>query len=204
MEVGVPDEITRRDLAFVAAKAFAAGSGAEFLASWLHASPAHSHDSGNPVAPPEPDRWTNYQPKFFSASAFSMLDQYTAILIPTDESPGAREAHVAPFIDFLVNAAAEYAPEMQTEWRTAMGWLAKANFEELSNEQQIALIRQSSAPERDRTISHEGYPTYRLMKNAAIRAYYTSRAGLVDGLEYKGLAYLTQFPACAHPEHRKA
>lgn len=132
-----------------------------------------------------------------------MLDQYTAILIPTDDTPGAREAHVADFIDFVVNAAAEYAPEMQTEWRTAMEWLAKANFQELSEDQRITLIRESSGPERDHKISHEGYSTYRLIKSATIRAFYTSRAGLVDTLEYKGLAYLTQFPACDHPEHQK-
>ncbi|MFZ0593992.1 MAG: gluconate 2-dehydrogenase subunit 3 family protein [Bryobacteraceae bacterium] len=196
------DELTRRDLGWVAAKVFAAASGAEFFESWLHASTGHSH-AGNSAAPPEPDRWPNYQPKFFSPSEFRMLEIYSAILIPTDDTPGAHEAHVAPFIDFVVNAAAEYAPEMQTAWRTAMEWLAKANFQELSEGQRVTLVRQSSAPERDRKISHEGYPTYRLIKSTTIRAFYTSRAGLVDVLEYKGLAYLTQFPACDHPEHKK-
>ncbi len=199
----MPDELTRRDLGWVAAKVFAAASGAEFFASWLRASTGHSHASDNSPAPPEPDRWSNYQPKFFSPSEFRMLEVYSDILIPTDNTPGAREAHVAPFIDFVVNAAAEYAPEMQTEWRTAMEWLAKANFQELSEDQRVTLIRQSSAPERDRKIAHEGYPTYRLIKSATIRAFYTSRAGLVDALEYKGLAYLTQFPACDHSEHKR-
>ena len=199
----MPDEISRRDLAWVAAKVFATSTGADFLAGWLRASSAHSHGGENPTAPPEPGRWTKYQPKFFSADEFVMLDVYTSILIPTDDTPGAREAHVAPFIDFLVNAAAEYAPEMQTEWRTAMKWLAKVNFQQLSEDERLTLIRQSSAPERDRKISHDGFPTYRLIKSATIRAFYTSRAGLIDALEYKGLAYLTQFPACDHAEHQK-
>jgi hypothetical protein len=34
-------------------------------------------------------------------------------------------------------------------------------------------------------------------------AFYTSKAGLVDNLEYKGNAYLTDFPGCTHPEHRR-
>jgi hypothetical protein len=42
---------------------------------------------------------------------------------------------------------------------------------------------------------------YRLIKEMAVHAFYTSRVGLVDVLEYKGLAYLTEFPGCNHPEH---
>jgi hypothetical protein len=34
-----------------------------------------------------------------------------------------------------------------------------------------------------------------------VRAFYTSRVGLIDVLEYQGIAYLTEFPACTHPEH---
>jgi hypothetical protein len=190
-------------MAWVIAKAFAASGGAEFFASWLEAAQSHRHAGGNSLAPPEPDRWTGYQPKFFTPVEFRMLDTYTAILIPTDDMPGAREAHVAPFIDFVVNAAAEYAPDMQTEWRTAMAWLTSKNFDKLLPHDHASLIEQSSAPERGRMESHEGYPSYRLIKNAAIHAFYTSRVGLVDVLEYKGLAYLTEFPACQHPEHQK-
>ena len=36
-----------------------------------------------------------------------------------------------------------------------------------------------------------------------VRAYYTSRVGLVESLQYQGIAYLTEYPACTHPEHRK-
>jgi hypothetical protein len=196
--------MTRRDLGWVAAKVFAVAGGSEFFASWLRAAEmAHAH-GGNSAAPPEPDRWKNYRPKFFSAAEFSMLDIYTDILIPSDDTPGARAAHVAPYIDYLVNAAAEYAPEMQSHWRGAMGWLTSKNFQQLSREQQLDLIRQSSGPEHNHAIHHEGYASYRLIKDAAVHAFFTSRVGLIDVLEYKGLAYLTTFPACEHPEHRKA
>jgi hypothetical protein len=199
---GVQNEMTRRDLGWVTAKVFSLAAGAEFFASWLRA--GESHSGRATPAPPELDRWKNYQPKFFSPSEFAMLDAYTAILIPSDDTPGAREAYVAPFIDFVVNAAAEYAPDMQTEWRATMKWLREADFQQLPALRQTALIRQAAAPEHDRQATQAGYPAYRLIKNATIHAFYTSRAGLVDTLEYKGLAYLTQFPACDHPEHRKA
>jgi hypothetical protein len=202
MEVGVPDDITRRDLAWVATRAFGAAAGTEFFATWLRAAQAHNTAGHSASAPPEPDRWTDYRPKFFSAVEFGMLNNYTEILIPSDDTPGAKEAHVAPFIDFLVNAAAEYAPEMQAEWRTAMTYLTEENFHALSRDRQVALIKESSEPETDHSKTHTGYPTYRLIKTAAIHAFYTSRAGLVDALEYKGLAYLTQFPACDHAGHK--
>ncbi len=171
--------MTRRDLGSIIARAALATGGQEFFSDWLRAEPSHSH------APPEPDRWTAYQPKFFTPDEFQTLDTFTAILIPTDETPGAREAHVTPFIDFVLNSAAEYAPEMQTDWRKAMAWLRNQNF---------ANIEQ---------IDREGSPSYRLIKEMTVRAYYTSRAGLIDNLQYQGNAYLTEFPACTHPEHKK-
>ena len=132
-----------------------------------------------------------------------MLDQFTSVLIPTDDTPGAREANVAPFIDFVVNAAAEYAPEMQTQWRSAMGFLRKANFSQLTNEQQVKLITQMAEPELGKAKKGDGFEAYQLIKDMSLHAFYTSRVGLVDVLEYKGNAYLTEFPGCNHPEHHK-
>lgn len=201
MEVGVLDNagITRRDAAWLVTRAATAVGGVSFLSDWLEAAhPGHSS------APPEPDRWSAYRPAFFSPTDFRSLDAYTAILIPTDSTPGAREAHVAPFIDFVVNASSEYAPEVQAEWRHAMAWLAAHNFAGVSAEEQLALVRAMAAPERDPSQPHDGFPVYRLIKEMTVRAFYTSRAGLVDTLEYKGNAYLTAFPSCGHPEHRQS
>src|SRR5260370_37235377 len=107
--------MTRRELAWAIG-----------LSNRLRAAPqahaTHSH------ATADPDRWKSYQPKFFSTEEFRMLDAFTAILIPTDDTPGAQEAHVAHFIDFVIDAAAEHAPEMQAEWRRAMDWLRTQDF----------------------------------------------------------------------------
>ena len=177
---------------------------AQFFRGWLHASEsqlAHAHEHHS-FAPPDPHDWNSYQPQFFSPEEFRMLDAFTAILIPTDETPGAREAHVAAFTDFVVNAAAEYAPEMQ-QWRKAMAWLRSQQFSELTTQQQVSLIERISEPERDTSKTHNGFPVYRLLKDMTVHAFYTSRVGLIDVLEYKGLAYLTEFPACTHPEHHR-
>ena len=128
-------------------------------------------------------------PKFFSTAEFQKLETFTTILIPTDDTPGAKEAQVAPFIDFVVNASAEYAPEEQERWRRAMDWLRNRDVTE-------KLIDDMSAPE------HEGFATYQLIKEMTVRAFYTSQVGLRDVLEYKGIAYLHEFPGCSHPEHQ--
>jgi hypothetical protein len=198
--------MTRREAGSMIARAAAIAGGAEFFDAWLKAQPGtvtpHAHQS-NTVAPPELDRWSSYKPKFFSPEEFQALDAFTAILIPTDDTPGAREAHVAPFIDFVVNAAAEYAPEMQEQWRTAMNWLGAHHFENLSAEQQLSIVQQMAEPERSRSKTQDGFSAYRLIKDMTVHAFYTSRAGLIDVLEYKGNAYLTHFPGCTHPEHRQ-
>jgi hypothetical protein len=190
--------MTRRDANWLITRATATVGAATFLPAWLVANEGHRHSS----APPDPHDWSSYRPKFFSAEEFQWLDSFTAILIPSDETPGAREAHVAAFIDFVVNAAAEFAPETQDHWRVAMRWLRANNFGGLSPQDQLALVTAAAAPELDHSLTHPGFPSYQLIKEMTIRAFYTSRVGLVDVLQYQGIAYLTEFPACTHPEHR--
>ncbi len=192
--------MTRRDANWLVFRATAVAGASEFFATWLHAAQAQHHHSS---APPEPDRWTGYQPQFFSPEEFEILDTFTAILIPSDDTPGAREAHVAVFTDFVVNAAAEYAPQTQEQWRAAMDYLRAQKFSQLAPDEQHAFMEQISEPERDRSKQHPGFATYRLIKDMTVHAFYTSRVGLIDVLEYKGLAYLTEFPGCNHPEHHK-
>jgi hypothetical protein len=46
-------------------------------------------------------RTASYQPSYFSASEYRTIDILTGLIIPKDESPGAQEAGVSEFIDFL-------------------------------------------------------------------------------------------------------
>ncbi len=91
----------------------------------------------------------DYQPKFFDAQDFAALQAFTEILIPTDDAPGAREAHCSHYIDFVLNAAAEFAPRMQTEWRTAMDSLRQAGFHAADAKGRKALLDAVSRPERE-------------------------------------------------------
>jgi hypothetical protein len=44
----------------------------------------------------------SYKPLFFSPAQFAMVEHLTEMIIPADETPGAKEAGVAEFIDFML------------------------------------------------------------------------------------------------------
>ena len=191
---------SRRDLLALTARAAALPGAAEFFETWLKAAEEHNHHS-NSAAPPEPPLLANYQPKFFDAADFEALQAFTEILIPTDDTPGAREAHCAHYIDFVLNASGE-VPATQERWRKAMESLRQAGFHAAEREGRARLVEEMSQPERDKTGSHPAYAAYRLIKQLNAFAFYTSRAGMIETLDYKGNSYNATFPACTHPEHR--
>ncbi len=192
---------TRRDLLDLVTRVAALPAGAQFFSEWLSAAQTHQHTDTS-KAPPEPSLLHNYAPKFFGEEDFEALQAFTDILIPRDESPGARDAHCAQFIDFLVYSAAEGAPEMQKQWRDAMAVLQQTGFHSAAPREREALIEGISRAERDRTAKHAAYPVYLLIKQQNTFAFYTSRAGMIETLDYKGNSYNESFPPCTHPEHR--
>ncbi|HZQ50978.1 MAG TPA: gluconate 2-dehydrogenase subunit 3 family protein [Bryobacteraceae bacterium] len=189
---------TRRELLDLLVRAAALPAGAEFLATWLQAGQAHRHSA----APPQPPLLRNYQPKFFDSADFEALQSFTEILIPTDDTPGAREAYCAHFIDFLLNSADE-VPALQKHWRQAMAALKQAGFHAADRNGRAALIEAMSKPERDPSAHHPAYFVYQLVKRENTFAFYTSRSGMIDTLDYKGNTYNAFFPACTHPEHHR-
>jgi len=164
----------------------------------------HEHAAS---APP-PARATEYRPSYFSASEYRTIDILTGLIIPQDESPGAQEAGVSEFIDFL---AAHGEEQIQQPMRNGLKWLDAAaqkghgaTFASLSPDRQTEILkrvahRNSVSPE-----DKDGQRFFRLIRRYTVMGYYTSRAGLQE-LDYPGLRFYTQSPACPHtddPEHR--
>ena len=160
----------------------------------------HLHEIVN-KAPPESSVLRDYVPRFFGKEDFAALQAFTEILIPTDDTPGAREARCAHFIDFVLAASSEYAPATQVEWRRAMLALRNTGFHSAADEQRLALVTAISEPDHNPEAKHPAYFAYRLIKRENAFAFYTSRAGMIDALDYRGNSYNSVFPACEHPEH---
>jgi hypothetical protein len=192
-------QLSRRDLLEMALRAAALPAGAAFFSTWLRADTGLPHPG--PIAPPEPPLLRDYLPVFFDRSDFDALQAFTEILIPTDESPGAREAHCAHYIDFVLQASTEAAPDTVGHWREAMAALRQAGFHTADAAGRAALVEAMSRPERDPGATHPAYPAYRLIKQINTFAFYTSRTGMIDALDYRGNSYNASFPACDHPEH---
>jgi len=191
---------SRREFLQLVAGAAALPRSAEFLRAWFDVARVHAHDQQPGWQPPEPPLLRDYSPKFFDAADFDALRAFTEILIPTDDTPGGREAHCAHFIDFLLQASPS-AP--QTRWRDAMRALKETGFHDAPAPQRLALVEAMSKPERDRTATHPAYFAYKLIKDQNTFAFYTSRAGMIEALNYKGNAVNATFPGCEHDEHRR-
>jgi len=189
--------MTRRSLLDLAVRVAATPAGIEFFSAWKAAAQEHHH----PSAPPGTSALRDYHPQFFSPEDFGALQSFTEILIPTDDTPGAHEAHCAHYIDFLLHAMTGHEPEMQKQWRNALAALKATGFHAADAKGREALVEAISKPERDRSAQHPAYFAYRLIKRENAFAFYTAREGMIEALDYKGNSYNATFPACNHPEH---
>jgi|SRR5688572_12594033 len=135
--------------------------------------------------------------RFLSSDEFAMLDELSELIIPIDEhSPGARAAEVAAYIDRRL--AESFTDEPKLLWREGLKLIdqisAEMNgrpFMRSSHGQRIAVLtrmaRNESSPEKP----EEKF--FVELKSVVARAYYTSKIGLRDELEYKGNTYLREF-----------
>jgi gluconate 2-dehydrogenase gamma chain len=191
-------------------------AGRAFLSNWLpggtnrlEACEGDMHPTMDPSGTAAGvDQSAAYTPQFFKPEEFRTVEILAEMIIPTDDKPGAREARVANYIDFVVFSAAEFKPELQQEWIKGLQLLGDASrkkysgaFQEISPAQRETLLTEMSLPERNPEAKHPGYSFYRLVKETTVEGFYSSRIGLMDVLEYKGLTYLSSFPGCTHPEH---
>ncbi len=192
---------TRREMIALLTGVAAVPSAARFLTAWLEAAP---HDGGGhqTAGATAPAVLRDYRPQFFNPEDFGTLQAFTDILIPSDDTPGARDARCAEFIDFVLAASTEAAPQMQRRWRDAMQALRDAGFHAADAGGRARLVEAMSRPERERGATHPAYSAYRLIKQQNTFAFYTSREGIIQALDYRGNTYHAIFPACDHPDHR--
>jgi hypothetical protein len=147
-------------------------------------------------------RQANYQPSYFSPSEYRTIDVLTGLIIPKDESPGAQEAGVSEFIDFM---AAHGEKGIQQPMRDGLQWLDSAakkdhgaSFTSLPPEQQTEILKRAAERNGD------GHAFFRLIRRYTVMGYYTSAIGMKE-LDYPGLRLYSESPACPHtddPEHR--
>ncbi len=209
-------EVSRRGALKYLGLLAASAAGREFLASWLPTLGVRA-DGQNDLATihamshsnPEAEAAAPYLPQFFKPDQFSTVELLAEMILPTDDEPGAKEAKVGDYIDFVVFSAREFEPSLQREWIDGLSLLDRESHKQFSKPFRMAsdadrakLLTNMSLPERDPKAHHEGYGFFRLVKNMTVEGFYTSRVGLIDVLNYPGMNYMAEFSGCTHPEHQ--
>jgi hypothetical protein len=129
-----------------------------------------------------------YQPRFFTAEEYQKLEVLTEMIIPADETPGAKDAGVSEFIDFMAAHGEESLPALRAGLQSLHG-----DFVALTPVEQEAILR-----------GMQGQPFFELLRRYTVMGFYTSRIGLEE-LQFPGLRMYSESPECPHkddPEHR--
>ncbi len=148
-----------------------------------------------------------YTPQFFTTPEYAAIERLTEIIIPTDDTPGAKEAGVAEFIDFMVASD----PPVQYEFRTGLAWLdayaeqtTSRKFMQLAPEQQTSLLEPLGFKAKFKPGTEEGRQFFRMVREYTVTGFYTSEIGF-KVLDNPALKFYAESPECPHkgdPEHQ--
>ncbi len=184
--------VRRREVLRILGAAAAAGHFPGF-SKWAFAC-GHIGNAALPIRP------VQYDPQFFTPGEYAMVDCLTELIIPTDATPGAKEAGVAEFIDFMVASD----PEVQYRFRTGLAWLnahCESNygkkFLEISHERQNSLLEPLAFKDRARPPEEGGREFFRLIREYTVTGFYTSEIGYKE-LDNPALKFYSESPECPH------
>jgi hypothetical protein len=148
-----------------------------------------------------------YNPQFFTAAEYEMVERLADLIIPSDSTPGAKEAGVAEFVDFMVASDAD----VQYEFRTGLTWLdayseqvTGKKFADLSPEQQTSLLEPLAFKTKQHPGQEAGRRFFRMIREFTVMGFYTSEIGFKE-LDNPALKFYSESPECPHkndPEHR--
>ncbi|MBI3476007.1 MAG: gluconate 2-dehydrogenase subunit 3 family protein [Acidobacteria bacterium] len=163
----------------------------------------------------------SYKPLFFSAEQYKLIEHLAEMIIPTDDTPGAKEAGVAEFIDFMVanrvpvshhaelseDSLMSVGAEIQLEWIEGINWLNAHSgyrfdhaFLDCSSEQQVQILETLAYKSKFTPSTETGRDFFQTMKDYTVAGYYTTKVGL-ESLGYPGLRTAwPKMPGCSHPD----
>ena len=134
-----------------------------------------------------------------------MVERLAEMIIPSDETPGAKEAGVAEFIDFMVASD----PELQYPFRMGLTWLnahsersTGKKFLELSPEQQTSLLEPLGLKNKARPGEEDGRKFFALLREYTLTGFYTSEIGFRE-LDNPALKFYAESPECPHKNDRE-
>lgn len=163
-----------------------------------------------------------YKPLFFSPRQFQMVEHLADMIIPADDTPGAKQAGVAEFIDFMVanrvpvsarrdmrstEDAIQMGNEAQVRFISGLDWINARSKSEFGHEfldcaaeQQKGLLEELAYNAKFKPSTESGRDFFRFIRDYTVVGYYTTKIGL-ESLGYPGLrAVWPAMPGCSHPD----
>jgi hypothetical protein len=213
--------IERREILRYIGIAAVAGSFPGFH-RWAFACPMDHPRIAKPQARPQ-----GYKPLFFSTQQFQMVERLTEMIIPEDDTPGAKQAGVAEFIDFMVanrvpvsasrdirstDDAIAAGNEAQNRFVAGLDWinarsesLFQREFMQCTPEEENSLLEELAYKAKFKPTTESGREFFQMLRTYTVVGYYTTEIGL-ETLGDPGLQTAwAAMPGCPHlddPEHK--
>jgi hypothetical protein len=184
-------------------KTSAAALGASLLP--LPAVPAETPQAGPaPAAPPaQAASESKSAARFFTPAQHALVDELSETIIPADShSGGAKAAKVADYIDQFLREG--FDDNQKALWREGLRLVDVMSrhyngksFVDATPEDRVAVFTVLSDHEQMTDLPEVRF--FIELKRLTVRAYYTSKIGIHDELEYKGNRINQEFIGCDDP-----
>ena len=122
----------------------------------------------------------------FSAQDIALLDEVADTILPETKTPGAKAAHVGPFMALMVTDT--YDDGQQAIFRDGMRKLNDAAFMAATPAQRLAQLEQLDREQKAYMDTRaQGAPPhfFRLMKELTLFGYFTSEIGCTQAMRYR-------------------
>jgi len=181
---------------------------------------ACSHDTSQSPSSTSPR--SSYAPLFLSAQQYRMVEHLAEMIIPEDDTPGAKQAGVAEFIDFMLASrvpvsgsrdirstadAIEAGNDAQVRFISGLNWMNMRShsdfghdFTDCTAEQQNGMLEGLAYQNKFKPNTETGRAFFQMMRDYTVVGYYTTKIGL-ESIGYPGLRGIwPKMPGCSHPD----
>ncbi len=163
-----------------------------------------------------------YQPIFFAPAEYRMIEHLTDLIVPEDDTAGAKSAGVAEFIDFMLanrvpvtgprevrstQDAIEIGTDAQVRFIAGLGWMNAHSHSEFgrdfmgcSTTEQQQFLEELAYKAKFKPATESGRAFFHMLRDYTVIGYYTTKVGL-EALGYPGLRTVwPKMPGCPHPD----
>ncbi len=122
----------------------------------------------------------------FTAQDVALLDEVADTILPETKTPGAKAAHVGPFMALMVTDT--YDEQQQGIFRDGIRKLNDAGFTAKTPEQRLVFLEQLDREQKAyMDTRQQGAPAhyFRQMKELTLFGYFTSEIGCAQAMRYR-------------------